>query len=260
MRFVTPRGRPSANAWVLAVGLPAALALTWPLFGVAPQGLSESLGNMGRFLGRFARSPDFAYLPRLGGLLIETVLIAFVATTVAATVSLAVAFLAARNATPHPLVALTARGVASVMRSIPDLLLALLLASALGLGQVPGVLALAFATVGFLVKAYAEALETVDRRPIEGLAAHGAGWLGVRTLAIFPQAAPDLVGLTLYGLDSNVRAATILGFVGAGGIGYDLTKALRLFQFERLGLLLLSVYLMVTAIDRLSDALRRRLA
>lgn len=260
MRCVTKTGAPQASSLGLILGVPIALALTWPLFEFEIQNLGRAGENLVGFLRRFAVSPDLAYLGKLLALLGETLLIAAVASVAAIAVSLPTAFFAARNTSPHRLVSGPIRAVASVMRAIPDLLLALLLASALGLGNVPGVVALTFVSIGFLVKAFAESLEVVDAKPIEGVTAHGADWVAVRTIGVFPQAAPDIAGMSLYILDSNVRSATILGFVGAGGIGYDLTQAMRLFRFDRLGLLLVSIYLMVTLIDRLSDRLRRSIA
>jgi phosphonate transport system permease protein len=120
-------------------------------------------------------------------------------------------------------------------------------------------MALALVTVGFMGKFFAEAIEVVDHKPVEGVAAHGAGWLQVRLFAMLPQALPDFIGTVMYILDHNLRAATILGLVGAGGIGYDLVMSMRLFQYDRLMLIALAIYLVVTLLDRLSDQLRSRI-
>jgi phosphonate transport system permease protein len=123
----------------------------------------------------------------------------------------------------------------------------------------PGVMALSFVTVGFMGKFFAESIEVIDARQIEGVAAHGAGWMQLRTFAFFPQAFPDFVGTVMYILDHNLRAAAILGLVGAGGIGYDLVMAMRMFDYNRLLPIALSIYVVVTVLDRLSDRFRRRL-
>ncbi len=97
-----------------------------------------------------------------------------------------------------------------------------------------------------------------DRRALEGVAAHGARGLQLRTFGILPQVAPDFVGIVLYILDHNVRAASILGLVGAGGIGYDMVMSMRLFRFDRLILIIFGIYLAVTCLDRLSHTVRSR--
>ena len=118
---------------------------------------------------------------------------------------------------------------------------------------------MAFVTVGFMGKAFAEAIEVADPRPVEGVTALGASRGQVLSFALLPQAMPDLVGTTVYVLDHNVRAAAILGLVGAGGIGYDMVMAMRLFEYERIVLIALAIYVVVTLLDRLSDRLRARL-
>jgi phosphonate transport system permease protein len=144
------------------------------------------------------------------------------------------------------------------MRALPELVWALVFVSAVGLGPLPGVMALAFVTVGFMGKFFAESIEVVNDRPVEGVSAHGANWFQVRTFAHLPQAMPDFIGTTLYILDHNLRAAAILGLVGAGGIGYDMVMAMRLFDYDRLLLIAASIYLVVTMLDRLSDRFRMR--
>ena len=120
-------------------------------------------------------------------------------------------------------------------------------------------MALAFVTVGFMSKFFAEAIEVVDQKAVEGVRAHGAGWLQVRFFAMLPQALPDFVGTLMYILDHNLRAAAILGLVGAGGIGYELVMSMRLFQYNHLLLIALAIYIVVTALDRASDRLRSRI-
>jgi phosphonate transport system permease protein len=119
-------------------------------------------------------------------------------------------------------------------------------------------MALAFVTVGFMGKFFAEAIEVVDPGAVEGVRVHGAGWLQTRVYAMLPQALPDFVSTVMYVLDHNLRAASILGLVGAGGIGYDMVMAMRMFQYDRLVLITLAIYVVVTVLDRSSDALRAR--
>lgn len=259
MKFVTPTGYPKRSTLALGLSLIGITGLSLFDMKASPSMLIQAPPQLLSFLGRFLVKPDWSYLPYLLVLTLETFLIAFVATVFAAALSGIAALFAARNCTPHPAIGASIRAIASVLRAIPDLLLALILASALGLGDVPGVMALFIATLAYLTKAYAEVLEVVGTRAIDGIRSTGAHPIAIRTVGIVPQARADLIGLTLYGLDSNLRSAAILGAVGAGGIGYDLSAAIRHFRFDRLGMMIVSIYLAVWAVDALSDFSRRRL-
>ena len=254
MRFVTPSGYPKQSALAVSLGAVTILILSLIEMKATPSMVLHSPPQLLEFLARFLVKPDWSYLPNLSLLTLETFLIAFVATTFAATLSCLAALLAARNCTPNPAFGALILAIASVLRAIPDLLLALILASALGLGDVPGVMALFVATM-----AYSEVLEVVDTKAVDGVRATGAHPIAIRTVGIIPQARADLVGLSLYALDSNLRSAAILGAVGAGGIGYDLANATRHFRFDRLGMMIVSIYLAVWAVDAFSSAIRRRL-
>jgi phosphonate transport system permease protein len=256
---LTPSGRPKPSTiWTIFV-TGAVLVFTAPLLEFDGPRFLSNLGSFADFLRNLIRMPDLGYCPKLARLILETVMMALVSTVAALAVGLPLSLLAARNTTPWPPLRAFLQVSLAIGRGVPDLLWALMLVSAVGLGVLPGVAALIITSVAFIVKVYAEALEVVDTKAIEGLAAVGAGPIGLRTVAVVPQAAPDLIGLGFYLLDVNVRAASILGLVGAGGIGFDLSQALRLFQYERLGMILFSIYALVTLIDRLSEWLRSRL-
>lgn len=152
-----------------------------------------------------------------------------------------------------------ARGALNLMRTIPDLVWALMFIAAVGLGPFAGVLALAVHSAGLLGKLYAEALEAVDAVPVESLRATGAGGLATLVWAVVPQAAAPLVSVTLYQWECNIRSAMILGFVGAGGLGQRIDIAMRLFRYNELLTLVAALLLLVTAVDRLSAWLRGRL-
>jgi len=215
--------------------------------------------NLGGFLVKTVSKFDWSYLPALSQLTLETVAIALVASVFGCLIAFPLACLAALTTTPHPVVAYAVKGVASVVRTLPDLVLALVLASAVGLGPVPGIVALVVTGVAYLVKAYSEVLEVVDPKPVEGVRASGGDWVSQRTVGVLPQGTPDLLGLSLYIVDSNLRSASILGAVGAGGIGFDLANALRHFRFDRIGLIVLSIYLSVSLVDLVSNWVRRRI-
>ena len=256
-RFATPHGGPPRRALLGGGVLLVALTLSAPL--VAPEGsLSGALARMAGFLGHLAVAPDWAWLPELGRRLLETVEMAALATALAVLLSLPFGLLAARTVSPHPLVFGACRGLLSLVRALPELVWALVFVSAAGLGPLPGILALAVVTTGILGKVFAESVEVVDPRTLEGVATHGAGRLQVFGYAVLPQALPDLLGSALYALDHNVRAAAVLGLVGAGGIGYDMVMAMRLFEYDRLVPIAVAIYLCVTLLDRASHRLRAR--
>lgn len=216
MRCVTRNGKPAPTTIAILAGIPLILGLTSPALKIDGARVSSGVGDLFHFLGRLIVAPDVAFLPKLLSLILETLLIAYVASVVSVCVSVPLSLLAARNCAPHPAIGWIVRTFANLSRAIPDLVLALVLASAVGLGSVPGIVALAVAGTGFLVKSYAEALEVVDRRPIEGITSLGADAFSIRWLGIVPQALPDLISSSLYQLDVNLRNAAILGAVGAG--------------------------------------------
>jgi len=258
-RWPTPNGLPPLPLVAGALALLVALALTAPVVEVNFIRLIGSLGRMVDFAGQMFVTPDWGYMPQLLDKMLETIEMTVLGTAIAIVVSLPLGLLAARNATPHIAVYRVVRDLLSLMRALPELVWALVFVSAVGLGPLPGVMALAFVTVGFMGKVFAEAIEVVDHKAVEGVRAHGAGWLQVRLFAMLPQALPDFVGTVMYILDHNLRAAAILGLVGAGGIGYDLVMSMRLFQYDRLLLIALAIYLVVTLLDRASDRLRSRI-
>ncbi len=258
-RWPTPNGLPPMPLLGGVVALLAMLWLTAPLVEVDFIRLLGSAGKMFDFAAQMFITPDWAYVPQLLAKMLETIEMTVLGTAIALFISLPLGILAARNATPHVVVYRVTRDLLSLMRALPELVWALVFVSAVGLGPLPGVMALAFVTVGFMGKFFAESIEVVDHKAVEGVRAHGAGWLQIRLFAMLPQALPDFVGTVMYILDHNLRAAAILGLVGAGGIGYDLVMSMRLFQYERLLLIALSIYLVVTVLDRASDRLRSRI-
>lgn len=255
----TRSGFPPLSFVVGALILSGALVLTAPIAEMDFARLFASLGKMAAFARQMFVAPDWSYAPQMLANMLQTIEITVLATAIAVAFSLPLAFLAARNATPNPVVRRLCRDLLSLMRALPELVWALAFVSAVGLGPLPGVMAMAFVTIGFMAKFFAEALEVVNAKSVEGVEAHGASGLQVLAFAMFPQAMPDLVGSVLYVLDHNLRAAVMLGLVGAGGIGYDLVMSMRLFQYDRLLLISIAIYAVVTALDRISDRLRTRI-
>lgn len=203
--------------------------------------------------------PNFAILPKLAGPTIETVQISIWGTTLAVLFTIPLGLAAARNLSPHPLVYGLARFVLNATRSISEIIFALIFVAAVGLGPFPGVLALAFHSVGMLGKFLAEAIENIDAGPVEALVATGASKWQVIRYAVVPQILPEFVTLCLYRWELNFRSATILGIVGAGGIGFELVTSMRLFQYQDMTTILIVILVLVTVVDYISSAIRAKI-
>ncbi|WP_296598696.1 phosphonate ABC transporter, permease protein PhnE [Phenylobacterium sp.] len=197
------------------------------------------------------------YLAHVGVKLWETLMIAFWGTLLAVLMSAPLAFFSARNLTPSPVLYGLARGIVSLLRAVPELVSALFLVVAYGFGPIAGVLALALHGAGFLGKFYAEDVEAADPKPQEALAATGANRLKVLRFAILPQVLPQYIGYTLYVLDRNFRMATVVGLVGAGGIGQELKGRFDMYNYHHVGTILVAMFATVFLIDQVSARMRR---
>lgn len=213
--------------------------------------------NMGDFLLRLF-PPTWDKLPTIVELLIETLQMAIVGTALGAVLSLLVAFGAASNIAPRWLYYPT-RWVMNIIRSLPDLVFALMFVSAVGLGPFAGILAMTVGSIGSIGKIFAEAMEAVDTGPVTAMQAVGASRRQVVQYGVLPQAGPLLVSYTLLLFEGNVRGATILGMVGAGGIGLELTTAMRMYDYGHLSAIVLCIIALVTVIDQASAVIRRKI-
>jgi len=198
-------------------------------------------------------------MPTIVFALIETIQMAIIGTALAIVLSIPFALLAARNVAPHPAVYQVSRMLLNWNRAIPDLIFALIFVSAVGLGPFGGVLALGIGSIGFMGKVYAESIEAIDPQQVKAIQATGANRMQAIFYSVFPQALPMVTSYSLLLFESNVRSATILGLVGAGGVGFTITKYMALFQYDRLLGALIFIILMVTIVDRFSDWLRSKL-
>lgn len=201
----------------------------------------------------------FGYVVSVAVKLLETVEIALWGTLLALVAGFPLAILGASNMTPHPLVHGASRGFVALLRAIPELILALFLVLGFGFGPIAGVLALALHGAGFLGKFYAEDMENADRSPQEALTALGANKLKVLRYAVLPQVLPQYVAYTLYMLDRNVRMATVIGLVGAGGVGQELKGRYDLYQYGHVATVLIAIFVLVFALDHVSSRIRRRI-
>jgi phosphonate transport system permease protein len=198
------------------------------------------------------------YLWQVAAKLFETLEIALWGTLLAILIGAPLAFFGARNLSPHPFLVVLSQAVVSLLRAIPELITALFFVLAYGFGPIAGVLALALHAAGFLGKFYAEDIENADRGPQEALQAIGANRLKLLRHAIIPQVLPQYIAYTLYILDRNMRMATVIGLVGAGGIGMELKGRYDLYQYAHVGTILIAIFTLVFALDQLSSWLRRR--
>ena len=242
-----------------AAGLVALAALVWTAWdtGSDPVRFLRGTPWMLDFVRRSV-PPDLRVLrPALQGAF-TTLEIAFLGTVVAAALALPLGFVSARNVVP-PAVFYPARAVLNFLRSIDTLVYALLFVASVGLGPFPGVLAVVAYTTTSLAKLYSETIEGIDPGPVDAITTTGATRLQVLRYGVLPQVLPLFLSYILYRLESNIRAATILGFVGAGGIGFYLQTYLRMIDYPAASTVLLVTIVMVMAVDFASSRLRARL-
>jgi len=191
--------------------------------------------------------------------LFDTLAMSVVGTALALMMALPLGILAARSTTPHPLVYSLVRGLLNLLRAVPELVMGILFVAAVGFGVLPGVLALAFHSIGMVGKFVAESIEHADDGPIEAVRSTGASPFQVISHGVMPQVIPQVSDLAIYRWEYNFRASTVMGMVGAGGIGFELMSALRLMHYDEVFALLLLILLMVTLVDSLGAMLRKRL-
>ena len=191
--------------------------------------------------------------------MVQTVEIAIWGTLLSVLLSIPLAYLAARNYTPSRFTYTLARGSISLLRSAPELIVALFLVLAYGFGPIAGVLALGLHAAGFLGKFYAEDIENADKKSQEALEAIGAGKLKTLWYGVLPQVLPQYIAYTLYILDRNIRMATVIGLVGAGGIGQELKGRFDMFQYDHVATILIAIFIVVFLLDQFSARLRARL-
>ena len=220
-----------------------------------------SLSNSGQYLGVFLGDffpPNWQVLPQAMEALLETIQMSVIGTTIGAILSLPIAILSAHNLSP---VGLRSLGnlLQNTLRSIPSIILALIFVSVIGLGSTAGTFALGIYSIGYLAKFYQEAIESVDANSLQALQVTGASWLQIAQYGILPQILPLSLGYTLYMFEYNIRAASILGVVGAGGIGFELVNYINGFERTKATTFILVMLVVVTVIDLGSSKLRQKL-
>ncbi|MFH1423672.1 MAG: phosphonate ABC transporter, permease protein PhnE [Candidatus Nealsonbacteria bacterium] len=203
--------------------------------------------------------PDITHLGRFLLKALETLQMAIVGSTLGALIALPLSFLAARNVMPNKFVYHTVRGIFDTCRGINEIVWGLIFVSMVGLGPFPGVLALAVHVTGALGRYFSESIETVDPEIIKAIISTGANKFQVIARGIFPQVKPLFINYSFYYLENNFRAATVLGLVGAGGIGMELITSMRLFRNQEVLTILIIMVLAVVCIDRFSAYIRKKI-
>lgn len=191
--------------------------------------------------------------------ILSTLAMSIAGTALAVLFALPLGFLAARNATPGGWVYHIARVALNFLRSIPELIMGILFVAAVGFGALPGVLALGLHSAGMVGKFFAEAIEHVDPEPVEAAAAAGATRWQILQHAILPQVLPQFADVAVYRWEYNFRASTVMGMVGAGGIGFELMASLRIMNYAEVSAILIAILVMVSGVDALGAVVRRSL-
>lgn len=189
---------------------------------------------------------------------VDTLMMSIAGTALAVLFSLPLSLLAAANTSPHPLVYRISRIVLNGLRSVPELIMGIIFVAAVGFGALPGVLALGLHSIGMVGKFFAESIEHAHHAPIEASRAAGHSPMQVIIHGVLPQVVPQMADVAIYRWEYNFRASTVMGMVGAGGIGFELIGALRLMQYRDLSAILIIVLLMVTIVDALGGYLRKQ--
>jgi phosphonate transport system permease protein len=250
----------STIAFFVVLGI---LVFTYPLTQISPKGLIDGLGSSFEFIFGSSNRPTWGFFPpdfsgweRYFNEMLLTIAMGIWGTILCLFITVPMSFAGAQNVAPAWLYQITRR-IMDFLRALNELVLALIFVAAVGLGPFPGILALAIGSAGSLGKLLSEAIEAVDPGQVEAVRATGASPFMVIVYGYFPQIMPLFVSYTLYRLEINVRAATILGLVGAGGIGFFLQEAMRSFDWKATCAILIMIFVTVFLVDFASARLRR---
>ena len=255
-------GRPLAHRLRLVAGWLGCAGLIvfclWRM-DVAPQRFWQGLWKLG-WLVQFMFPPwHGGWLWEFSYAMLQTLAMAFLGTLLASLVAVPLGFLGARNVVPQQVFHFGLRRLFDGLRGVDALIWALMFVNVVGLGPFAGVMAIAVSDTGTLAKLFAEAIENIDRRQVDGVRATGATRLQIMRFGVWPQVLPVMLSHALYYFESNTRSATILGVVGAGGIGLQLADRIRVNNWDEVGFILIMILLTVTLIDLFSTAIRLRI-
>ena len=244
-----------------ALGLLLVIGWAWNGTQVSLGELITSAPNMWDLITRMVR-PDWAFFTNYDHVIaptLVTIQLALTSTVIAVLLAFPLSLVAARNLT-HPVVYQGVRGVLNVIRSIPELVWALIFVSAVGLGPFAGTLALVMGSVGSLSKVFAEAIEAINPKPLEAMDAVGATASQRIAFGVIPQSLVNMVSYALLYWEHNIRASFIVGAVGGGGLGFEITTELNLFQYRQFTVHVIIIIVLVTLADRISACVRKAIA
>ncbi len=241
------------------LGFAAALSISLRSVQIIPEFLYDAPTQVADLFSRMWPM-DFAYYPAgIHDAMMETLHIATLGTLLAIVMAIPIGILGANNIVHFPLLNWLSKLILVSSRSVNSLVWALLFVAVFGPGPLAGTVCIGFRSIGFVGKLFAEALEEVDPGPIEALTASGAPWFSVFLKGYWPQAAPAFWGVFLFRWDINVRESAVIGLVGAGGIGMVLDTALNLFFWNRVSVILLSIFVVVILAELFVTAIRKRI-
>ena len=261
-RAATPSRLSNLSAGAFTIFIAVAALVIVSAGDVAPsiKQLSNGVPRMTDLVGRMLPpNMEPAFMARVFWRIVETFQIALVGTAFGIVLSLPIAWFAARGLSPVRAFSFFFKATVSLFRTIPDLVWALLFVSAVGLGAVAGTLTIIVDTIGFCGRFFAEAMEDADKHSQTALDAHGASRFAILCCTVIPSAMPSMINTGLFALEAAVRSSVVLGLVGAGGIGQELKVAFDLFQYQNASAIILAIFLIVLAMEIVTDWLRARI-
>ncbi|WP_042220397.1 phosphonate ABC transporter, permease protein PhnE [Oceanobacillus manasiensis] len=233
----------------------------WTFLGIDidwARAIDRIANNFARVIPNLFR-PDWSATAEVSLSILETVLIAFAGSLMAAILAIPLGFLAAHNMTGSRILTTIGKWILSAVRAFPDIILAILFVVAVGPNAFAGVLAIAIGSTGMLGKLYSEVIESIDMKVVEAMEANGANKIQILFYAVIPQIIPEFLSYAIYRFEVDIRASSILGIVGAGGIGTMIIFAANNRNWNEMGLILLAIIIVVTIIDFVSARIRRKI-
>lgn len=248
-----------SNRFIILGVILAVIIWSWLGTEFQIRDLFTGLSNMAVFIFQDMLPPDFSTISSFIGPVLETLYMSYIGLFISVTFSLVFGFMAAKNTTIHPILAVFSRSLVAFLRSIPAMVWGILLVAAIGLGPLAGTLALGLSGIGILGKAFADLLEEIDMNQVDAVRATGATWLQTMGQAVWPQFKPGFVGWSLYKMDLNIREAAVLGVVGAGGIGFALESSISLFQYKQATVGILMIFALILVVEFITAKLREKM-
>ncbi len=252
--------RPKRGVGPWIAGIVLVTLTVWSATGVKID-LASIWRNWGNASGTIVKlfQPDYSFFPQTVGPIVQTLLMAIIATAVGSAISLPLAFLASRVTNPSRALLAIVRFLNNVVRAVPDLLYAAIFVAVIGTGALSGIFALVLFNIGIVVKLVSEAIDGLDQGPQEAALAAGATWFAADRAAMLPAVAPSYAAQVLYTFEVNIRASTVIGLVGAGGLGVLIDNVRTFYHYHYLSLIILEILVLVLVVETISSTLRRRL-